>query len=257
MTEEYFLRGPGRGVPKRVQILSTTRQGGVSTGPFESLNLGFHVGDQGAAVKENRRRFREEAGGEVLLAWLEQVHGRGVLRAEDVVSRETAASADGSVSKTPGVAAVVMTADCLPLVFWDQEATVVGAAHAGWRGLAAGVLEATVEAMEVEPEKVSAWMGPAIGADSFEVGSEVREVFLKSNGKGEALASCFRPSPWNPRDRWVADLYGLAKLRLQGLGVREISGGEACTYREKRFFSYRRDGLTGRMATAIWLLPSI
>lgn len=234
-----------------VGALSTDRQGGVSGAPFESLNLGLHVGDEPEAVEENRRRVREAAGGAVRFAWLEQVHG---VRVVDAATVSGAVEADGSVSRTPGVACVVMTADCLPVLFCDRAGTVVGAAHAGWRGLVAGILEATVEQMGVDPGEILAWLGPAIGPGAFEVGPEVREAFLE---RDQGAAGCFRPSPANSEDRWVADLYGLARRRLWAVGVEDISGGGACTFEGERYFSYRRDGRTGRMASAIWIKEQI
>lgn len=241
------LRWPGDWGVKGVGALSTDRMGGVSAAPFDSLNLGKHVGDAPRAVEENRRRLGEVAGEGVRFAWLEQVHGIEVVDAATVLEP---VRADGSISRTPGVACVVMTADCLPVLFCDRAGTVVGAAHGGWRGLAGGILEATVAAMEVDPGEVLAWMGPAIGPRAFEVGEEVREAFVLHD---EGAQTCFRRSLKNPESRWVADLYGLARRRLRALGVGEIGGGGACTFESERFFSYRRDGRTGRMASAVWL----
>lgn len=230
-----------------VGALSTDRRGGVSGRPFDSLNLGLHVGDLVQAVEENRRRVREVAGDGVRFAWLEQVHGTRVVDAAEVLEP---VEADGSVATAAGVACVVMTADCLPVLFCDRAGTVVGAAHGGWRGLAAGVLEATVAKMGVDPGEILAWLGPAIGPAAFEVGGEVRQAFIE---RDERATAYFRPSQGAPDERWMADLYGLARLRLKALGVDDISGGRGCTFGEERYFSYRRDGRTGRMATAIWL----
>lgn len=236
---------------RRVGAVSTTRLGGVSKPPFDGFNLGFHVGDDPQAVRENRCRFSEFTGSEVQFCWLSQVHGTRVVCAEEVVADDEPPEADAAVSRTPSLGCVVLTADCLPVLFCDREATVVAAAHAGWRGLAAGVLEATVEAMEVDADELLAWLGPAIGADVFEVGEDVLRAFCRADPKAEAY---FEPSPFNPDSRWVADLAGLARERLHRLGVEMVFGGRWCTYRdEQRFFSYRRDGTTGRMATAIWL----
>ncbi len=251
----YFpVENQACGHTDRIGAISTTRAGGVSPQPFDSLNLGFHVGDDPANVQQNRRRLREvvkeKFGDELQFCWLSQVHGTKVVDASEVLAAGNPVEADASFSRTPGVACAVMTADCLPVLLWDKDATVVASAHAGWRGLADGVVEATVDAMEVDPAQIFAWLGPAIGPDVFEIGAEVREAFLATD---EGAAHCFGPSPFND-DRWVADLYELARRRLRRLDVESIWGGEFCTYADAaRFFSYRRDGQTGRMATAIWL----
>lgn len=239
-----------------VGAISTTRSGGVSPPPYDELNLGFHVGDRAANVGRNRRRLAdhiaESHGESVRFAWLSQVHGTAVVDAAKVRDRDRPVEADASFSRRPLKACVVMTADCLPVLFCDRDARVVAAAHAGWRGLADGVLEATVEAMGVEPGQLIAWLGPAIGPEVFEVGDEVRAVFMEHDAGADV---CFDISPFDD-DRWVADLYELARRRLRDKGVERIAGGGACTYtEEQRFFSYRRDGDTGRMATAIWLRP--
>jgi polyphenol oxidase len=240
MFASRFSEGP-------VQVLSTHRRGGVSGGPYESLNLGDHVGDDRSAVRESRRRVFEPEG--VRPVFLSQVHGTRVVDAAAVVGEE---EADGSVCREEGVACVVMTADCLPVVLWSKSFEVVAAAHAGWRGLVDGVIEATVQAMGVNPEELVAWLGPCIGPERFEVGPEVREQFLARDPEADA---CFGASPWHPQERFVADLQGLARQRLARLGVMEIRGEERCTYSEEEFFSYRRDGVTGRMATAVWIEP--
>lgn len=228
-----------------VQTLTTTREGGVSVSPWDSLNLGGHVGDDPASVAENRRRLRE-----VLKIgqpqWLTQVHGVTVVEARaDGIIRE----ADGCWTRTPGVVCAVMTADCLPVLFTDTTGACVAAAHAGWRGLLNGVLEATLEVFD-DPAQVYAWLGPAIGPTAFEVGADVRAAFLAVDA-GAELA--FRPSPRHG-DRWLADLYALARRRLLAAGVCTIRGGDYCTHEEhERFFSYRREGQTGRMASLIWI----
>lgn len=250
MRDQYIQPFTGEpGVSLRgVGAISTTRRGGVSQAPFDTLNLGLHVGDDDKAVAENRRLLADEAGGGLRFAWLEQVHETRVVDAAGV---QEPVEADASFCRVPGLACVVMTADCLPVLLAHRQGQVVAAAHAGWRGLAAGVLEATVTAMCEDPAELVAWLGPAIGSDVFEVGGEVRRAFVDELAEAEC---CFRPSPENPEDRWVADLYGLARLRLQRAGVVSVSGGGFCTYSdEERFFSYRRDGKTGRMASAIWL----
>ena len=242
---------------ERIGAVSTTRHGGVSPPPFESLNLGFHVGDEGENVETNRRIMHkavEDRYGDALsFCWLSQVHGTTVVDAKDIARTEEPVEADASISRSAGLACVVMTADCLPVLLCDRQATVVAAAHAGWRGLADGIVEHTVEAMDVDPTQIIAWLGPAIGPDVFEIGAEVRDIFLEADSGAE---HCFGPSPFHD-DHWVADLYELARRRLRYMGIEEIFGGGRCTYtNEEHFFSYRRDGNTGRMATAIWLRKS-
>ncbi|MDG4550150.1 MAG: peptidoglycan editing factor PgeF [Candidatus Contendobacter sp.] len=231
--------------PARVRAASTIRHGGVSSSPYDSLNLADHVGDDPARVAENRRRLVAVAGYPAEPAWLQQVHGKGVVAAETV---RAPVAADAAWTREPGRPCVVMTADCLPVLLCDRAGTVVAAAHAGWRGLAGGVIAATVARMDAPPTELLAWLGPAIGPDAFEVGAEVRAAFLALDAGNVA---CFRPSP---AGRWLADLYELARRQLQGLGVSVVYGGEFCTFGEaERFFSYRRESRTGRMATLIWL----
>lgn len=231
--------------PANVRAVVTTRIGGVSEGPYASLNLGVHVGDDLEAVRENRRRVREALQLEHEPTWLNQVHGTQVVEAADFAEPPTA---DASFATSKGRVCVVMTADCLPVIFCDRRGTRVAAAHAGWRGLADGVLAATVAALQVPPAELIAWLGPAIEQSAFEVGDEVRERFVGLDG-GNARAFVR-----NERDRWQADLYELARSDLQRLGVAEIyGGGFACYSDERRFFSYRRDAKTGRMGTFVWL----
>ena len=233
--------------PAVIRALVTTRAGGVSQPPYDSLNLGDHVGDDPAAVALNRQRLRAFLPAEP--KWLKQVHGTTVARADKLTD---AAEADAAVSFTPGTVCTVLTADCLPVLFCDRQGTRVAVAHAGWRGLAAGVLEASVAAMQCPPGDVLAWLGPAIGPQAFEVGKEVREVFVNQNPE-DAVA--FRPhaSRLTP-NHFLADIYELARLRLVRAGVRDVYGGGLCTYTDAgRFYSYRRDKTTGRMASLIWL----
>lgn len=232
-----------------VGAISTTRRGGVSEPPFDSLNLGFHVGDDPEAVRENRSRLAEATGG-VEFCWLSQVHGTDVVDAEEVAESADPVEADGCVSRTSGLACAILTADCLPVLLCDRGAEVVAACHAGWRGLAAGVVEQTIDAMGAAPGELFAWLGPAIGGDVYEVGDDVRRAFVDADPNA---AGHFASSPFHPEDRWVADLHGLATLRLTDLGVETILGEPTCTHGdEERFFSYRRDGETGRMTTAVW-----
>jgi hypothetical protein len=226
-------------------VLSTLRGGGCSAGPYVSLNLAAHVGDDAACVRENRRRLREAAGlpGEPL--WLEQVHGTGVV-AHD--GRDGTPRADAAIAVAPGLVCAVMTADCLPVVLAHRSGSSVGVVHAGWRGLAAGVVEATIAALACPARELLAWLGPAIGPGAFEVGVEVREAFAS---RMPALAECFAV---NERGRLQANLYELARRQLAAAGVDSVYGGGWCTASDtQRFFSFRRDGTTGRMATLAWL----
>ncbi len=227
--------------PSNVRAMQTTRRGGVSLAPYNSLNLGLHVGDSALAVEQNRMRLSHFFPSEPV--WLEQVHGATVADADKAGCLP---SADACIGRR-GVC-VVMTADCLPILLCDIAGTVVGAVHAGWRGLAAGVIEAAVAAMDVKSENMMAWLGPAISRSAFEVGEEVRAAFVDTDASAEAA---FLPSQTG---KYQADIYRLARSRLNLLGIERIYGGDRCTYRESEdFFSYRRDGATGRMGTFIWL----
>ncbi len=228
--------------PASVKACVTTREGGVSEAPFDSLNLGDHVDDRPEAVAENRRRLTEHFS--IKPAWLQQVHGIAVAHADPSV----VATADASWTATPGIACSAMTADCLPALFCDRAGTRVAAAHAGWRGLAAGVLEATLDSLAVDPKDILVWLGPAIGPQAFEVGPEVREVFI--NQLPEA-ATAFVPS--HNDGKFMADIYKLARLRLAVRGVTAVYGGGFCTVTDPRFFSYRRAPRTGRFASLVWL----
>ncbi|WP_170162305.1 peptidoglycan editing factor PgeF [Caldimonas tepidiphila] len=254
---------PRWSVDDRVGALMSSRDGGVSRGPYAGFNLGVHVGDDAADVATNRARFAEALGATPV--FLDQVHGRRVVR----LTQGSAASlqgvqADASVTTEAGVACTVMVADCLPVLFAAPGGRGVAAAHAGWRGLAAGVLEATVEALceaaNCEPNELDAWLGACIGPESFEVGAEVLQAFGVSPGGApgpgaEPLAGCFRPAR---ASHWWADLPELARERLRTRGVQRIAGGEWCTVRDaSRFFSFRRDRVTGRMAAAVWLRREI
>ncbi len=246
------LRAVDWPAPAGVGACMSTRAGGVSVGPFARLNLGDHVGDDPAAVAENRRRFAQALGAAPV--WLRQVHGTRVVDAGAVVPGEMP-EADGAWTDRPGVACTVLVADCLPVLLAACNGRAVGAAHAGWRGLAAGVLELTLEAVAhaaaCDAHEVVAWLGPCIGPQRFEVGADVRDAFA-----GSPVAR-FVPSPAREgRARWMADLPGLARDRLDAAGVRHIAGAHACTVDgASDFFSFRRDGVTGRLAAAVWLHP--
>jgi YfiH family protein len=228
--------------PAWVRTCVTTRDGGVSQAPFDSFNLGDHVGDEPQAVAKNRQRLVSQLGCQP--AWLSQVHGVQVVAADPAQVHE----ADASWTTTSGLACTVMTADCLPALFCDRAGSRVAAAHAGWRGLAAGVLEATVAALACAPEEVLVWLGPAIGPQAFEVGGEVREAFVASHPQA---ASAFVPSI--NAGRFMADIYQLARIRLAACGVTAVYGGGFCTHSAPRFYSYRRASVTGRFASLIWL----
>ncbi len=231
--------------PPAVCALSTQRGGGVSAAPYATLNLGDHVGDLSAAVAENRRRLRIAADLPAEPRWLAQVHG---IRVADLDVGGSTASADGAHTRRPGRICAILRADCLPLLFAAESGEAVAAAHAGWRGLAGGVIEATVRALALDPGTLLAWLGPAIGPRHFEIGPEVREELLRGDGGAEAA---FTP---NARGRFMADLQALARRRLARLGIERIYGGGECTFSHPdKYFSHRRDGRTGRQATLIWL----
>ena len=231
--------------PARVRALLTTRSGGVSPAPYASLNLGDHVGDEARNVAENRARVA--ACLPAAPRWLNQVHGSTVLELGlDAISPPP--EADAALAREPGQVCAVMTADCLPVLLCDQAGTVVAAAPAGWRGLHGGVLERTVAAMARPGGQLLAYLGPAIGPESFEVGDEVRDLFVADSAEAQAAFKPLRPG------KWLANIYLLAHQRLARLGIHAVYGGGFCTVREAgRFFSYRRDGATGRMASLIWL----
>lgn len=229
--------------PPHVRALQTTRLGGISRPPCDSLNLGDHVGDEPLAVAHNRMLLNSLLPSEPV--WLEQVHGTRVV---DAGAAACLPQADACIARRRSAVCVVMTADCLPLLLCDTQGSAVGAVHAGWKGLAAGVVEAAVQAMEAAPGDIIAWLGPAIGQRAFEVGEEVRAAFLDVQPQAASAFIPGRPG------KWFADLYALAGLRLNALGINRIHGGGYCTHREReRFFSYRRDGTTGRMGSFIWL----
>ena len=237
-------RWPG---PARVRALTTTRSGGFSRGPYAGLNLGDHVGDEPQSVQRNRLLLERELGLPAPPQWLEQVHGCDVLQVEQGTG---GCRADAAVAGETGRVCAVLTADCLPLLLCDRSGSRVAAVHAGWRGLLEGVIESAMDALALPEADLLCWLGPAIGPAAFEVGPEVRAAFVERDpGSGSA----FRPSP---SDRWLADIYALARRRLAVRGVGWVGGGSHCTVSEPdRFFSYRRDGITGRMASLIWIEP--
>lgn len=230
--------------PPMVRALSTQRGGGSSRDPYASLNLGDHVGDAPMAVAKNRRALREAAGLPAEPSWLTQVHGIGV---QDL-DAPAAGSYDAAVTARPGKVCAILTADCLPVLLAGASGECVGAVHAGWRGLAAGVIEAAVARMRLPPGELLAWLGPAIGPQRFEIGAEVREALLRADSSAE---DAIEP---NSGGRFRADLWALARRRLANVGVKHVFGGGECTHSQaEHYFSHRRDGQTGRQATLIWL----
>lgn len=237
--------------PPGVRALTTTRLGpGSSPPPFDRFNLGLRSGDDPANALTNRARLRAALALPGEPAWLQQVHGAGVVRL-DAAPEGAEPEADAAATDVPGVVLAILTADCLPVVFCADDGSEVAAAHAGWRGLAGGVLEATVRAMHAPPDRLLAWLGPAAGPDDYEIGAEVRDAFTAHDpGAAEAFAAT-RPGHWR------VDLYALARRRLAAAGVGAVHGGGLSTIGDAaRFYSHRRDARTGRMATLAWIAPS-
>ncbi len=249
-----FIR-PDWPAPASVRAFCTTRTGGHSSGAWSSFNLGAACGDRAVDVAENRKLLRRELPAEPL--WLKQVHGTRVLRADEYgagphpVAGSEPPAADACVAGVDKQVCVVLTADCLPVLLCNQAGTRVAAVHAGWRGLVAGVLENAVQAMETQPGQLMAWMGPAIGPAVYQVGGEVREAFITAEPED---AAAFTVQQHADGDRWLLDLYRAARRRLNAAGVPGVYGGGLCTHTDRqRFYSYRRDAVTGRMASLIWL----
>ncbi len=233
--------------PKNVHALQTNRDGGVSQSPYDRLNLGSHVKDNPLHVAQNRQLLSQYLPSEPV--WLNQIHGTQVLNAGVVDAADTSCvpDADASFSTRKNIVCVTMTADCLPVLLCDTAGMVVASIHAGWRSLCDGVIEATVAKLPVIPNQIMAWLGPAIGSQAFEVGGEVRAQFIAKEAQAEAAFKAHG-------DKWLGDIYLIATQRLNKLGITQIYGGGLCTYTDKeKFFSFRRDGDTGRMATMIWL----
>lgn len=248
-TNETVWLTPDWPAPAWIKAGTSTRLGGVSPAPYDSLNLGDHVGDALQNVMQNRQRLMQAQHFPSSPVWLNQVHGIQIVDAASVDDK--CPDADGSFTTQTNIVCAAMTADCLPVLFCNHEGSVVAAAHAGWRGLADGVLEACVDAMGERPGQLMTWLGPAIGPQAFEVGDEVRAEFIKHHKQAE---QAFTPSNTGGAGHWMADIYQLARIRLNRIGINSIYGGHWCTYNDKqRFFSYRRDGVTGRMASFIWI----
>jgi hypothetical protein len=234
--------------PAQVKAFMTQRGGGVSVEPYLSLNMATHVGDERSAVLANRKRVAERLALPSQPVWLNQVHGVQVVHADDCVLSDPLPEADGAWTRDQHRVLAIMTADCLPILLTDQQGSFVMALHAGWRGLADGIIQQAVGDAHLVPERVMAWVGPGIGFSAFEVGHEVRECFLT---QGRAQCHHFKPSP---SGLWLANLAGIALWQLEQLNVGWFGGGHWCTFEQReRFFSYRREGVTGRMATLIWL----
>lgn len=243
--DQYIV--PDWPAPERVAAVVTCRAGGDSCAPYESFNLALHVGDDSGAVMVNRARLQSQLTSVHEPQWLEQVHGIEVVKA---VAGGPVQTGDALITDQAKLPCAVLTADCLPVMFCDTQGTEVAVAHAGWRGLAAGVLEATLAKFRAPGSRIMAWLGPAIGPDHFEVGDEVRDCFVQDSVEA---AQAFTVNE-SKAGHWFADLYRLARLRLERSGVTQIYGGGFCTYTDSaRFYSYRRDGITGRMASLIWL----
>jgi polyphenol oxidase len=240
---------PEWAAPGRVRAAFTLRRGGVSRAPFDTLNVGSALGDEPEAVAENRKRIRATLALPADPLWLDQVHGTDVVTDRDLYAGRTLEPrADATVTGVAGRVCAIRVADCLPVLFAARDGSAVAAAHAGWRGLASGVLEATVRALDTAPSELLVWLGPSIGPRHFEVGADVRTAFLTGD-PGAAVAF-----EQNERGRWQCDLPALARRRLAALGIHAIDGGVWCTHADReRFFSYRRDGRCGRMAALIWL----
>lgn len=231
--------------PQNIQAVSTTRQGGFSQAPFDTMNLGTHVGDDPSVVSKNRNQLKQLASLPNSPLWLQQVHGTDVIHAS---SWQQSSQADAIYSDQPNQVCAIMTADCLPVLFTDKQGKQVAAAHAGWRGLLNGVLENTVSQFTGDRDDILVWLGPAIGPKQFEVGHEVYAAFTADSQDSQ---QAFKISD---QTHYLADIYLLAKLRLTALGITQIYGGDFCTVtEEQRFFSYRRDGITGRMVSLIWI----
>ena len=231
--------------PDFIKAGTTLRQGGVSSGAYSSLNLATHVGDELAAVEKNRAILTQSLNIPNVPQWLEQIHS---IEAILLPNEKAILKADAAYTLEKNIICAVMTADCLPLLITNKQGSCVAAVHAGWRGLCDGIIEATIKKLAVEPESLLVWLGPAIGADVYEVGEEVYAAFTKAEVEAKQAFTSVSEG------HWLCDIYQLAKLRLNKMGVKHIYGGGRCTLsEEEHFFSYRRDDVTGRMASIIWI----
>jgi polyphenol oxidase len=236
-------------VPANVVAFVTTREGGVSEAPYASFNLATHVGDNPAQVQANRTSLARQMPAKLQWQWLDQVHGNQLVA---INNPGAAITADALSTTRPNLVCCVQTADCLPLFVSALDGSEVALIHAGWKGLASGIIENSLASMVTSTDNMAVWLGPAIGPCHFEVGAEVRDCFLTATGSTLELENCF--SPIVESKKYMADLYAIARLKLRQLGVQNISGGDHCCYCEQqRFYSYRRDGITGRMLNAIFI----
>jgi YfiH family protein len=240
---------PGAPLPEEVRALTTTRDGGVSTGPYAGLNLALHVGDDPSAVAENRRRLQADTGCE-RVQWLNQVHGTACIRST-AENWQSVPDADAAWTTERGLGLAILTADCVPLVLCDRHASVLAVAHGGWRGLVSGVIEELVGQLPVAPDDLLAWLGPAIGPGAYEVGPEVAQAVNDRIGAEEGEAAVLTRGA--SEHRWQLDLFELSRRLLGGCGVTSVCSQRICTATDTRFYSYRRDGRTGRMVTLAWL----
>lgn len=234
--------------PSHVHAFTTLRgPAGSSIAPFDGFNLGTRCGDDADAVTRNRHALVEHLGLPSQPQWLRQTHGTTVATCDDAIYVDEP-EADAAVTTTPGVVLAILTADCMPVLFSSEDGSAIGAAHAGWRGLAAGVLENTIASMRTPPENIMAWLGPAAGPQAYEVGDEVRAAFVETDSCATSAFAATRPG------HWLCDLYALARLRLASVGAMHVYGGDLCTISDpQRFYSHRRDSRTGRMASLIWI----
>ncbi len=248
MAGEPFLR-PDWPAPDCVRALTTLRDGaGLSLPPFDRFNLGLHSGDDPDTVRANRDELVRHAALLGMPHWLKQVHGTTIAIEPDFLQHDDEPEADAAIARTAGRVLAILSADCLPVLLCSRDGRVVGAAHAGWRGLAAGVLERTIEAMQAAPDTLMAWLGPAAGQQAYEVGEEVHAAFVDADTRNRDAFVATRAG------HWLCDLYALARRRLADAGVTNVHGGGLCTISDaQRFYSYRRDGQTGRMASLIWI----
>ncbi|MDD9889450.1 MAG: peptidoglycan editing factor PgeF [Gammaproteobacteria bacterium] len=250
MNERYVLSADWP-APKNIHAFVTTRNGGISEGAYGTFNLANHVGDAPLAVAGNRDLLREALPARIFFQWMDQVHGSDV---KTIASAGTVITADGLVTQESAIACCVLTADCLPILLTNQSGTEIAAVHGGWRGLRAGILHSVIDSMRSKPDEIMAWLGPAIGPCHYQVGLEIREAFLKESAEDEAesVSRCFSQS--DDPEKLQFDLYALARFRLGRLGVSSLYGGSFCTHcDEKKFYSFRRDGVTGRMASIIFM----
>ncbi len=246
MQQVYKWIVPDWPAPKQVRARVTSRQGGLSRAPFDSFNLAFHVGDDAESVAKNRALLRERLGLKHEPIWLDQVHGCDMVEISG--HQQSGCRADAVTTTESGQVCAVLTADCLPILLCNRSGSRVAAVHAGWRGLLAGVIEESVAGFSDSGEDLMAWLGPAIGPNAFEVGTEVRDAFTAANPEDESAFVANRPG------HWLADIYALARNRLRQHNIGFVGGGDYCTVSQPEwFFSYRRDGRTGRMASLIWI----